>query len=62
VQLLFGRDASELGKLGHPPPLGEVARRSGDAAEIPGPAGAGAGANGSGEGGPMDVATRPGAS
>ena len=27
VQLLFGRDGSELGKLGHPPSLAEVQRR-----------------------------------
>ncbi len=29
VQLLFGRDASELGRLGHPPSLAEVERRDG---------------------------------
>jgi NADH dehydrogenase len=27
IQLLFGRDGSELGKLGHPPSLAEVQRR-----------------------------------
>jgi len=28
IQLLFGRDGSELGKLGHPPSLAQVARES----------------------------------
>ncbi len=46
IQLLFGRDGSELGKLGHPPSLAEVQRRGrGEASD-----------HGNGSGRPADVA------
>jgi len=32
VQLVFGRDASELGQLGHPPPLGDSQRTAAEQA------------------------------
>jgi NADH dehydrogenase len=42
VQLLFGRDASELGGLGHPAPLGEPTAGGTRAGDVAGPTRAGA--------------------